>query len=46
MDAIGKVAVLGIGVLGSQIAFQVAYSGFEAAANLGEETAVYVKAFR
>ena len=32
MDAIGKVAVLGIGVLGSQIAFQVAYSGFEVTA--------------
>ncbi|MGQ3670928.1 3-hydroxyacyl-CoA dehydrogenase [Xanthobacter sp. TB0136] len=32
MDAIGKVAVLGIGVLGSQIAFQVAFKGLQVTA--------------
>ena len=40
MDKINKVTVLGTGVLGSQIAFQTAYSGFEVSVYDIDEAAI------
>ena len=44
MDKINKVTVLGTGVLGSQIAFQTAYSGFEGRTASGEALTDWLRA--